>query len=103
MGFAVFWYLGAFWLDSKVVKFNTKQIWFVYYKNLVNISSSYMNKLYIMNKQIDEFLNLEMYSSSLEHLQQILQGELLGSKDLGFYVFRTLICIVGKPWSKQCI
>ena len=22
---------------------------------------------------------------------------LLGSKDLGFYVFRTLICIVGKP------
>ena len=56
-----------------------------------------MNKLYIMNKKIDEFLNLEMYSSSLEHLQQILQGELLGSKDLGFYVFRTLICIVGKP------
>ena len=28
---------------------------------------------------------------------------LLGSKDLGFYVFRTLICIVGKPWSKQCM
>ena len=28
---------------------------------------------------------------------------LLGSKDLGFYVFRTLICIVGKPWSKQCV
>ena len=27
----------------------------------------------------------------------------LGSKDLGFNVFRTLICIVGKPWSKQCI
>ena len=23
--------------------------------------------------------------------------KLLGSKDLGFYVFRTLICIVGKP------
>ena len=22
---------------------------------------------------------------------------MLGSKDLGFYVFRTLICIVGKP------
>ena len=22
---------------------------------------------------------------------------LLGSKDLGFYVFRTLMCIVGKP------
>ena len=35
MGFAVFWYLGAFWLDSKVVKFNPKQIWFVYYENLV--------------------------------------------------------------------
>ena len=25
----------------------------------------------------------------------------LGSKDLGFYVFRTLMYIVGKPWSKQ--
>ena len=25
------------------------------------------------------------------------RGSLLGSKDLGFYVFRTLICIVGKP------
>ena len=31
------------------------------------------------------------------------QLKLLDSKDLGFYVFRTLICIVGKPWSKQCI
>ena len=28
------------------------------------------------------------------------QSCVLGSKDLGFYVFRTLICIVGKPWSK---
>ena len=27
----------------------------------------------------------------------------LGSKDLGIYVFRTLMCIVGKPWSKQCV
>ena len=27
--------------------------------------------------------------------------KLLGSKDLGSYVFRTLMCIVGKPWSKQ--
>ena len=27
----------------------------------------------------------------------------LGSKDFGFYVFRNLNCIVGKPWSKQCI
>ena len=25
------------------------------------------------------------------------KGEFVGSKDLGFYVFRTLICIVGKP------
>ena len=25
------------------------------------------------------------------------QRTVLGSKDLGFYVFRTLICIVGKP------
>ena len=28
---------------------------------------------------------------------------MLGSKVLVFYVFRTLICIVGKPWSKQCV
>ena len=27
--------------------------------------------------------------------------QVLGSKDLGFYVFRILMCIVGKPWSKQ--
>ena len=27
----------------------------------------------------------------------VLKWTLLGSKDLGFYVFRTLICIVGKP------
>ena len=26
---------------------------------------------------------------------------LLGSKNLGFYVFRTLMYIGGKPWSKQ--
>ena len=25
----------------------------------------------------------------------------LGSKDLGSYIFRILMCIVGKPWSKQ--
>ena len=25
------------------------------------------------------------------------KGSLLGSKDLGIYVFRTLMCIVGKP------
>ena len=35
MSFAVFWYLDAFWLDSKVVEFNPKQIWYVYYKNHV--------------------------------------------------------------------
>ena len=28
---------------------------------------------------------------------------LLGSKDLGTNVFRTLMCIVGKPWSKQVV
>ena len=26
-----------------------------------------------------------------------VKRQVLGSKDLGFYVFRTLICIVGKP------
>ena len=25
------------------------------------------------------------------------KNKMLGSKDLGFYVFRTLMCIVGKP------
>ena len=28
---------------------------------------------------------------------------LLGSKDLGTNVFRTLMGIVGKPWSKQVV
>ena len=28
---------------------------------------------------------------------------LLGSKNLGTNVFKTLICIVGKPWSKQVV
>ena len=28
---------------------------------------------------------------------------MLGSKDLDFYVFKTLICIVDKSWSKQCV
>ena len=32
-----------------------------------------------------------------------LRCRMLGSKDLDFYVFRTLICIVSKSWSKQCI
>ena len=27
----------------------------------------------------------------------VLNSNMLGSKDLGFYVFRTLMCIVGKP------
>ena len=31
------------------------------------------------------------------------EKRVLGSKDLGFYVFRILMCIVGKPWSKQCV
>ena len=31
------------------------------------------------------------------------QLALLGSKDLGTNVFRTLICNVGKPWSKQVL
>ena len=28
---------------------------------------------------------------------------LLGSKNLGTYVFRTLMCIIGKAWSKQVV
>ena len=38
-----------------------------------------------------------------ESSTNIMYMTVLGSKDLGFYVFRTLICIVGKPWSKQCV
>ena len=30
-------------------------------------------------------------------LHEFLEFKVLGSKDLGFYVFRTLMCIVGKP------
>ena len=37
-----------------------------------------------------DFIVMDVYSP-------ILARSLLGSKDLGFYVFRTLICIVGKP------
>ena len=33
----------------------------------------------------------------LEELLEALSLGVLGSKDLGFYVFRTLMCIVGKP------
>ena len=34
---------------------------------------------------------------SLVKEADMLRKGMLGSKDLGFYVFRTLICIVGKP------
>ena len=35
--------------------------------------------------------------------QKLQASILLGSKDLGTNVFRTLMCIVGKPWSKQVV
>ena len=41
-----------------------------------------------------------MEADCIVHVQKC---HLLGSKVLGFYVFRTLICIVGKPWSKQYV
>ena len=31
------------------------------------------------------------------------KARLLGSKDLETNVFRTLMCIVNKPWSKQVV
>ena len=34
---------------------------------------------------------------SIQTYYKYLLLTMLGSKDLGFYVFRTLICIVGKP------
>ena len=33
----------------------------------------------------------------------IIDLNMLGSKDLGSNVFRTLMCNVGKPWSKQVL
>ena len=45
---------------------------------------------------------IEMMLQSLWFLQCIIFILfLLGSKDLETYVFRTLMCIVDKPWSKQ--
>ena len=46
---------------------------------------------------------LVKFSQSFVEMLKCWACNLLGSKDLGFYIFRTLICIVGKPWSKQCI
>ena len=43
---------------------------------------------------------------SLYSQKQIFENrkqKLLPNISLGFYVFRTLSCIVGKPWSKQCV
>ena len=37
------------------------------------------------------------YISILMPIGCYLLFDLLGSKDLGFYVFRNLMCIVGKP------
>ena len=34
-----------------------------------------------------------MYFKNIKNMQ----FNVLGSKDLGFYVFKTLMCIVGKP------
>ena len=39
--------------------------------------------------------------SNDDFVYQFCPYTLLGSKDLGSYVFRTLMCIVGKLWSKQ--
>ena len=33
----------------------------------------------------------------MSKLETYDESKVLGSKDLGFYVFRTLMCIVGKP------
>ena len=34
---------------------------------------------------------------SVLKIENIPKQQVLGSKDLRFYVFRTLICIIGKP------
>ena len=44
-----------------------------------------------------------VHTHTKSEIAHSLNYAMLGSKDLGFYVFRTLICIVGKPWSKQCV
>ena len=38
---------------------------------------------------------------SIKRWETLKKKKMLGSKDLGSYVFRTLMCIVGKPWPKQ--
>ena len=40
------------------------------------------------------FVNFELLVGFCHRLPK---GEFVGSKDLGSYVFRTLMCIVGKP------
>ena len=47
-----------------------------------------------------EALNIEVEGPTLEKELTLVNsrlGTMLGSKVLGFYVFRILICIVGKP------
>ena len=68
MGFAVFWYLCAFCLDSKVVKFNPKQIWFVYYENLV-----FLFQLILFGFQTIIFLRMKLFGVFLYILSLVLR------------------------------
>ena len=52
--------------------------------------------------------NRPLYSFKCKYHKLIQQPTyltyiMLGSKDLGSYVFKTLMCIIGKPWSKQSV
>ena len=68
---------------------------------LIPSNSNMTNVLGIPNFLIKIVLNNLQNKMNMEKL--IWRNFLLGSKDLGTNVFRTLICIVGKPWSKQVV
>ena len=69
MGFAVFWYLGVFLLDSKVIKFNPKQIWFDYYENLV-----FLYQLILFGFQIMIFFRMKLFGVFICILSPVLIG-----------------------------
>ena len=51
----------------------------------------------VINKLEFFYLLIQIFNSQWWGGPRLMLRTLLGSKDLGIYVFRTLICIVGKP------
>ena len=61
-----------------------------------------MARVMLLNKQIPqnflgEVVNTSCHIGNRIFFQVGTKKTVLGSKDLGFHVFRTLMCIVGKP------